>query len=363
MSTRILMEGYYGKGNFGDDVLMLATYHLLRRAAPNATISIVIGDTQDDYPRSLLQGIEIERPDRYAQYDIIVHGGGGVFFDFAQYGIVCRTLELLARLIGFNSVVQLERAVRSITGLRRIRGKRRIGLGIGVGTFSKGSPRMLRSLPILAEYDALWLRDAESVTNLEPFTSVMNAALINGSDLAFMSDDWLPPSTKKPISAKPRLGIALRDWKGMEYAQLRTKLAALAQDCTLTGFIFDVAHDPMMREVLAPYPTHIWQPRTMHIHEFAAQIAAQDGLITSRAHGAICGACLSVPSVILDIEPKMKHVHAMLPHCTQLIDKHAPWESAITTMLALPRERIIEDVARNRAASHAAWEQMKRWFA
>lgn len=362
MSTHILMEGYYGKSNFGDDVLMCVTYHLLRSAIANTRISIVIGDTQHDYPGTMLEGIEIERPNRHAHYDLIVHGGGGVFFDFNYYGRVRRSIETLARIIGFNNVVRLERILRTLSGLHRVTSTRRIGLGIGVGTFTHGSPRMLRSLPILAEYNALWLRDDESTTNLKRFAGLLRAELLQGSDLAFFNEVWTPPPTEKTPRNKPKLGIALRDWVDMDYTHISNQLTELAQHYALTGFIFDAQHDMVMRQILAPYPTNIWQPETMSIHEFAAKIATQDGLITSRAHGAICSACLGVPSTIINIEPKMQQVHSMLPNSTQLIDMRQPWVQATTNMLATPQAHIAEDVARNRAFSQEAWSQIKRWL-
>ncbi|MBN8544213.1 MAG: polysaccharide pyruvyl transferase family protein [Alphaproteobacteria bacterium] len=363
MNQRILMEGYYGKANFGDDVLMLVTYQLLRHASPRAHISLIVGDAQRDYPRTMLNGIAIEKPNRHARYDVIVHGGGGVFFDFTRHGIVRRILEISVQIIGLSTFVQFERVIRRLTGLHRIHAKRRIGLGIGVGTFTKGSPRMLRSAPILAECDALWLRDHESAANLKRFAPILRAELLHGSDLAFLTENWAPPTREKSQSDKPKLGIALRDWNGMDYEKIKSELATLSHDYTLTGFIFDAHHDPKMRALLAPYDTHIWNPEEMSIHAFASQIAAQDGLITSRAHGAICAACMGVPSVILNIEPKMEQVHQMLCNSTQLIEHHQPWQQAIVTMLAISKEQIAGDVALNRTASQAAWSKIIRWLA
>ena len=238
----------------------------------------------------------------------------------------------------------------------------RIGLGIGVGTFTTGSPRMLKSLPILADFQALWLRDTQSKAHLKPYKDILKAEIVQGSDIAFLSEHWLPSTTPKIAGAKPKLGVALRDWQGTDIHALRNTLTKLVKDYDITGFIFDAKSDILLRGLLAPFPTHIWDPNTMRIDDFSAQIAAQDVLLTSRAHGAICGACLGVPSVIVSIEPKMEQVHAMLPNSTILVGTNG-WKEALSTANTFTPAAIAADVEKNRNASQSALAKMKRWFA
>lgn len=361
MTRTVLMEGYYGRGNFGDDVLMAVTYGVLRKAMPDATIALVIGDHQRDYASTMLPGITIQRPDRHAHYDMIVHGGGGVFFDFKTYSALYQALESLIRAVGFRTFLLLEKLSRNLSGKYRFTTDTRIGMGIGVGSFSPGSPRMLRSLPILADFKALWVRDEQSIEQLAQYHSILSTEIIHGSDLAFLTEHWMPPITKT-ASPRPRLGVALRDWPGMNYAAIEAILKQLSADYDLTGFIFDAANDREIARILTPYTTHVWQPEHMNIADFAAQIAAQDILLTSRAHGAICGACLGVPSVVVNIEAKMEQVHAMLPNTTALVYPRETmlWANVIKQTLVKNSET---DVNRNRDASEAAFEKIKRYLA
>jgi polysaccharide pyruvyl transferase WcaK-like protein len=363
MSQRVLMEGYYGRGNFGDDVLMAVTYNVLRQQLPNATISVVIGDHQRNYVANLLPGVLVERPDRHAHYDMIVHGGGGVFFDFARYGALYQLLETIVRAMGFKAFLLLEKLSRKLIAKPRFTTNKRLGMGIGVGSFTPGSPRMLRSLPILADFKALWVRDTQSTEQLARYKEILSAEIIQGSDLAFLSEHWSKPVTKT-AGTKPRLGIALRDWPDTNTAALQTALQELAKEYEITGFIFDEFADSETTHLLALYTTHIWQPGTMNIVDFAATLAAQDVLLTSRAHGAICGAALGVASVIVNIEPKMEQIHAMLPNSTVLsYPREAPlWPDAIKHARAITADTIAKDVGRNRAASENALQQMKRWL-
>lgn len=362
-AERILMVGYYGHGNFGDDVLMLVTYRLLRHRFPEAEISVLVSNPRADYITKLLGNVILLTSSIHGHFDRIVHGGGGVFFDFNRYGIAARLREVLTYSLGFQAYLAAERLLRRILGKPRIRATHRIGIGIGVGTFAPGSAKLREKLPLLADFAALWVRDVESMHNLKRFTCAMKAEVLHGSDLAFLTYYWLPALPEKPPALRPRLGIVLRDWPGMDMAQLAPTLAQLAQDYDITGFIFDDAADAQTSQLLAPYTTHRWQPQGMEIAAFAATLAAQDVLLTSRAHGAICGACVGVPSAIIDLEPKLQQVQAMLATSSVLVAANDParWASAIAQAHA-QRHHVAADVAINRAQSETALQQMQRWL-
>lgn len=369
MTQRVLLVGYYGKANFGDDILLRATYRLCRDALPDAQISIIIDGNRGDYVATLFPEAIILPPGRHGHFDMIVHGGGGVFFDFAAYDSWQHAAEYALRLVGFRCYVLLEKALRVVCNKRRSAAKVRVGLGIGVGTYSPGSPRLRERLPILADFAALWVRDRASAINLKRFSKVMKADIIPGSDLAFLSEYWLEKPAnahKKDASSKPKLGVALRDWPiaSMKPESLAPLLAKLSETYTVTGFILDAAADTQMIQILAPYVRHFWQPSTMTVSDFAALIAQQQVLLTSRAHAAICAACVGVPSVIVEIEPKLQEVAAMLPQSSVLVDAHhpEPWAKAIDQALHIAPEKLQQDCMMNHEASAAALQRIRKYF-
>ncbi len=367
-SPRVLLLGYYGKGNFGDDVLLTVTYKLLKREIPHGVFHTIIDD-EKGYVTSLFQDITILKSGYHGHFDVIVHGGGGVFFDFKAHGAGTKLLENVFEILGAPTYLKLERFVRKMTRKRRTSTTHRVGLGIGVGPFSRGSISLWRDrLPILADFDALWVRDAQSLDNLKRFAPVMTSEIIRGSDLAFLTEHWLPALAPKHRSFRPRLGIILRDWPeetgGTPYPLLTSIFSKLAQTYEVTGFIFDQRQDPKLRSLLAAFTTHIWQPHTMRLEDFAHHLHGQDVLLTSRAHGAICGACLGVPSVIVNIEPKLEQVHKMLPNATQLVaaNRTDDWEQAIKNALNTSSESIAADVAHNRQSSTEALAKIRPYF-
>lgn len=370
MSRRILLVGYYGKGNFGDDVLLQVSYRILKQALPEASISVIVDGDGGGYVPGMLGDVRVLKPARHGRFDLIVHGGGGVYFDFKKHGLRARMAEKLMQLAGFSTYIAAEKWLRRAIGKPSTSATKRLGMGIGVGTYSPGSPRLRASLAILADYKALWVRDAESVANLQRFSTVLRAEIIEGSDLAFLTQHWLKePIAPRVPAARPRLGIILRDWAeelgGLPSAILRETIANLAREYDITGFIFDHAADPELQRILAPYALCVWQPESMNISSFAQKLAQQDVLLTSRAHGAICGACVGVPSVIVAIEPKLEQVAAMLPNARKLVAAGKPenWAEALASARTITPQAIAADVEMNRAASTVALQTMRRWFA
>lgn len=369
MTQRLLLVGYYGKANFGDDLLLRITHRLCRNHAPGADISVIVDGDRGDYVATVLPDVTVLPPGRHGQFDMIVHGGGGVFFDFAQYDSWQKAAEFVLKSVGFKCYVVLEKMLRALCKKPRSAARVRVGLGVGIGTYSPGSPRLRERLPILADFTALWVRDRVSAINLKRFSSILQAEIIPGSDLAFLTEYWpeRPPSAVPRLPAeKPKLGIALRDWPlaSMKPEVLKPLFAKLSEKYAITGFILDAAADTEMMQLLAPYARHFWQPATMRIGDFATWMAQQHVLLTSRAHAAICGAIVGVPSVIIEIEPKLQEVAAMLPQSSVLIRAHDPsqWVKAIEQALHVDLEKIAQDCRMNHEASANALARVRSYF-
>lgn len=369
MDADIALLGYYGRGNFGDDVLMVAAHGVARRIMPGARLAVRTG-VAADYVERLL-GSEIQRLAFGARgvHQMIIHGGGGTFFDFQRYGVAARSVNHLLLAAGPSRYVQTEGMLRRLAGRPRMRAKIRVGLGIGVGTYSAGSPKLRESLPVLHDFDSLWVRDQQSHRNLKDLG--LDPPVLVGSDLAFLSRWWCPPNLyltpAGPRPRRPRVGVILRDWPsgsgGSFAASCRDALGTLAQAYDLQLLCLDESGDGGTFEELRDLSPVVWQPRNMEIADFAQIIARQDVLLTARAHGAICGACMGRPSVLLDIEPKLRAVHEMLPNSSQLVAMDAPGavlKVAIEQALTVTSDQIAEDVLRNADSSELALAAVMR---
>lgn len=359
----VVLLGYYGQGNFGDDILMIAADKIARELMPGGTIGVRLPDGPG-YVSTLLghdiATIPFGTRDRHR---LIIHGGGGTFFDFSSYPASARIRNMLMLAGGSQAYVKVEAALRRILGKPRLDADTRIGLGIGVGTFARGSRKLLDALPVMSAFDHLWVRDLGSKANIEDIG--VSVPVVVGSDLAFLCDAWCPSElTLQPRSersARPRLGIILRDWVVASGANLATLLRPVIDELAIRYQVTIISLDPNTDAgVLATFkdfPQVIWQPGLIAMSDFLGAIADNDVLLTSRAHGAICGACLGRASVILEIEPKLAAVHAMLPSATRLAH---PGSDAVVIgtliedAMAVSIDRIASDVQRNRKLSETA---------
>jgi polysaccharide pyruvyl transferase WcaK-like protein len=87
--------------------------------------------------------------------------------------------------------------------------------------------------------------------------------------------------------------------------------------------VFDRGADPQVLALCNGYRAHVWSPQSTTLDEYCFRLAELDVVVTSRAHGAICAAVLGVPSLILDIEPKLRTIHDLLPRATRLVPSSA----------------------------------------
>lgn len=365
---RILLQGYYGRGNWGDDLLMLISFNILRKNYPNAAIEILTADRPRPYIHTILgEKVPLLMQGHHGHYDMIVHGGGGVFFDFNLQPLHRKLVESIVLLLGHRMFIRAETWLRRRLGTPRTSAPLRIALGVGVGTFTAGSPVLPNALSAFSGMSAMWVRDVHSQRNLARFSDVLNAAVILGSDMVFMRGYWLLPrlDPKPTPAAKPRIGVVLRDEHGLDASALEAvanTLQELMPHYDLTLFFFEAEADARLIAALQSFSPVVWEPDSMQLSHFAELLSAQDVIVTSRAHGAICAACLGIPSIIIEIEPKLRRVHEMLPRSSSLLplaSLHSELQPLIERALQTDAALIAEDVAHNQALSETALAALK----
>ncbi len=346
---------------------MLVTHALAGQILPDARIAVRVGTPATYLDRLLGIGVARLPFGTRDQHRLILHGGGGTFFDFADHGPLERGLNAVLFAAGTAAFIKFDYLLRKLVGRQHLSARTRLGFGLGIGTFTPGSARLREALPVLADFDALWVRDAESVANLSRVA--VTPPVILGSDLAFLWDYWCPPSLvlapRIDRPGRPRVGVVLRDWpagSGAAFAQgFLPLLDHLSGGYELTLISLDPYTDAGTLAALSQYQQVKWQPEQISMLEFAEKLSSQDVLLTSRAHGAICGACLGRASVIVGIEPKLEAVHAMLPGATRLVC--LPYDplgvaALIEEALAITTDSIAADVHRNRAEAQRALDDV-----
>jgi polysaccharide pyruvyl transferase WcaK-like protein len=326
---KILLTGYYGFQNLGDDLLFICNYQLLEKLYPGSAIDILT-ESPDPFYLNRLVGKQLRylKSNSSGDYDIIWHGGGGVFFDFKEGDRKSLWLNHLIGWIGPGHFTKAFQWFKKKAGKPVITFRQRIGMGIGVGTFTRSSVKFRSKIQQLCTFDHLIVRDEESKKNALNICPSLH--ITSASDIVFDTDLWMPPlqqNTTVEQKANRNIGIVLRDWSmpsGYNYLEdIFALTEQLKKDgCLVNFFAFDANTDKQYIKFFESKgeTVNVWQPYSMSLSEYLQQLNLQDLIITSRFHGAIVGSCLGIPGICLNIEPKLKSAIEMLPGIYTLIN-------------------------------------------
>ena len=340
----ILLVGYYGHGNFGDDVLFRASLSLLSGLWPAARITVQT-EARDPFYLSALSGRDVQfvRIEEGGTFDLAFHGGGGNFFDFADGRAFDRVVNRIGALLGPHRFAAAVGGLRKVLGRNHFAVRRRTAIGLGIGTYTPSARRLRDELPILGSMNFLGVRDPGSIDNLRSIGVTDQVA--QTSDLAF-AGGW-GESDATTTGAGPGV-VVVRDWS--DPADTRRQLdalraiAAIRPVCVL---LFDEVADRALLPQLGEFAVQTYRPGDMD--PVIATLSAAPAIVTARAHGAICGAILGVPSLLLPIEPKLAVVNRLLPRSTVLPDWSDVLESRLSEVLTIDRRSIGDDVAENKS--------------
>src|SRR5260370_41675476 len=86
MQPQIVIVGYYGFTNTGDEAILAAILSQIRRELPDAGISVMSGNVEETSARFGVQAFTSNEPQellrRIEAADLLIIGGGGLFHDY-----------------------------------------------------------------------------------------------------------------------------------------------------------------------------------------------------------------------------------------------------------------------------------------
>jgi polysaccharide pyruvyl transferase CsaB len=206
MKKMILIAGYYGFGNSGDEMILAAIIQNLHTMDPDLSITVVSGNPEDTkryHQVDTIPWMDIQQIIEAAQHsDLVIIGGGGLFHDY--WGVDPSTI-FTSKHIGISFCA-------SIAFLSMIYKKKLMLYGVGVGPlYSSDGKELVRAIAEIASI--ISVRDDESKELLSDL-GVAREQIFVTSDPAFSYRLYQNKvdnkvKTKNP---NPTLGIALRNW-------------------------------------------------------------------------------------------------------------------------------------------------------
>jgi polysaccharide pyruvyl transferase CsaB len=224
-AVRILISGYYGYANPGDEAILTVLLSELRRHISGVAISVISGAPErtasDHGVNAILWSDPAAIGEAVKQSDLVISGGGGIFHDYGGYAPEGLLSEGNWGL-GFHVTAGL---------LAMVLGKPHVLYGVGVGPlFTDRGRQYMRAL--CAGASSISVRDETSAVLLKDAGIAPERVKLT-ADPAFLFE---PASAERAAEilateAVPQsellVGVALRHWAhGVDLAAWETEMAA-----------------------------------------------------------------------------------------------------------------------------------------
>jgi polysaccharide pyruvyl transferase CsaB len=291
MAKKILVTGYFGEGNHGDDAILLGLLEGLKnKGIEVGAMSGSPEETTRYYGIPSFARRDLSAFDREIKsYDALVFAGGSIFQDVTSVKSVAY----------YSALVKKARAA----------GKKVILLGQGIGPLKTGCGKML-ARKAFDSCSAIAVRDPQSAQALREL-GVKVTPRVTG-DLAFL----LPkPAAEEgvqnyQVGDMRTVGIAPRPFgKGNDVVQLFSELARLLFQNKMMPVLMEL--DRTMDGQLIAEIDKAAGGKVPSIKKLPTPMAVQqrmmrmDCLIAMRLHAGILGATVGVPSYMVSYDPKV----------------------------------------------------------
>ena len=297
--TKILISGYYGFRNSGDDAILDAMRTILAERAPEAELTVLSyrpQETADDCHVRAVNRFGLLSVWRAVRgCDVLVSGGGSLLQDRTS------TRSLLYYL--------------SIIRLARLCGKKTMVFANGIGPIAKPANRR-RTRRVLAHVDRITVREQASREELLAI-GVEQPPPIVTADPVFASPGVDNHSARRLLSSegiptdRKLLAVALRPWPGMDS---QAPLIAELLDRVARDFDVSVVFMPMQtpgdakigRKVKELMREQAYLMETAHTSaEWIGITGEMELVLAMRLHALIFAAKRHVPTVGFIYDPKI----------------------------------------------------------
>lgn len=317
---RLVIAGYYGYGNAGDEAILAATLDELRRRRPELQIVVASGDPART---SAEHGVEsVQRDDLAAvdaavrASDLVLLGGGGILEDYWEV-----PLERIftARTGGLPAYV-------GVPVLAALYGKRCMLYAVGVGPLRTEAGRAMAA-GAFALADAATVRDEASLREALALglAAEVEARVTATADPAVLlepvdGDELRALAARLGLRAdEPLIGAALRPWvfapesAGWEGEAAAALADVAAQEGARVLLLpFHPAEDlPVLRQVAAALPAstrHLVVEAPLAPRQLAGLLGRCRRVLAMRYHAALFALQAGVPTAALAYDPKVRSI-------------------------------------------------------
>ena len=310
-SPKIVISGYYGFDNCGDEAVLLAMLHCLRLLYPDAKITVLSGNPEKTREIYGVKAVSRWSPVKIAREilscRLLISGGGSLLQDVTSsrspsyyLGVIRMALFLRKRVMIYSQ-------------------------GVGPLTGEKNRAMVAKTLNRCHE---ITLRDAHSAELLkelgvtrdmqvtcDPVMALRREDVINAE---FANEKW-----KDQLNPdKPLLMVAIRCWKDDSHIAPVARLLDIQVENGWNVLLVP-AHFPDDMEAIAKLRNHMAAKpfcidKSLHANEFLSLAALADRVFSMRLHGLICAMAMGTTMLGLSYDPKVSafmHQAGLADYC------------------------------------------------
>jgi polysaccharide pyruvyl transferase CsaB len=304
---RVVLSGYYGYNNLGDEAILVALVQQLRAMAPDVDLVALSGA-----PERTASALGIRAVNRLAvpavwqalrDADLFISGGGSLLQDVTGLGSVPYYLGLMR--------------------LAKLAGARTMMLGQGVGPLGLPTSRWLVGLEVRG-LDAVTVRDEDSRELLARCGVPLGRIELTADPVLALAP--ASPERADEIAARlglvpgrPTIAVSVRNWNTWYERQLKAFSAVLAQraeawDAQILLLPFHRPGDEVLSDELRYCLETRPEAHRPHVAVLEEDLAPQDMmallgrvdlLVGMRLHALIMAAAVGTPAVGVVYDPKI----------------------------------------------------------
>ena len=300
---KIVISGYYGFDNCGDEAVLLSITQCLRKLRPDVRITVLSAN-----PEKTSTAYDVEAVNRWSpaqivreiiSCDLLISGGGSLIQDVTSARSPGYYLGIIRIALFFRKKVMI--------------------YSQGVGPLLMEKNRKL-SAKVFNRCHAITLRDSASAELLKELGVEREIMVTCDPVMALSREDVDKSITTPPLpetgsigglisERKPLLFVCIRCWKDNRHI---TTVAELLDIQALNGWdvLLVPAHYPddteavsMLRDRMTAQPNVI--DKCLDAREFLALADAADMVFSMRLHGLICAMAMGTPMIGLSYDPKI----------------------------------------------------------
>jgi len=304
--ARVVISGYYGFGNCGDEAVLFAAIHCLKELKPDIEITVLSNNPAETSELYGVNAVQRWSPlkvlSAILSCDMLISGGGSLLQDVTS----------AESLIYYSAVIQCAQFF----------GKKVFIYSQGIGPLLKKMTRH-HVARVLGRCCEITVRDERSATLLAEMGVKPPVTVTSDPVMALSRDSFKPADIDTTLAAleipaansgegnreRPLLLAIIRPWAENSHivpvAHYLDTQVIDGWDVLLVPAYYEQDNDIMTMIGKQMTQRHHILTEPLTAHEFIALVASADCVLSMRLHGLICAMAMGVPMLALSYDPKV----------------------------------------------------------